>query len=233
MQNGSSASLNSYGAESSYLCPFCLPHEDVVRNTLKETETFRLIMDHAPVVEGHLLIMPKRHYACYGEVPAALDSELLNLKRLARTFLSRYYAPVVFWEHGVFRQTVFHAHLHCFPLGVIRYDPALQLHERIVFSQQDIRDWYRQHGHYFFLQDSVQHYLFAPRMEVYQQIMQQVIWAGVAHRYRQTHDGRKPWRSPEQRREEGVLLNAATMLKWQQFQEEERQKELYVDEAGA
>ena len=113
MQNGSRASLN---AETNNIdCAFC-QRSDIAANILKETTAFLVVADHAPLVEGHILIIPKSHYACYGEVPAELDAELLALKREVQEFFAQYYAPAVFWEHGVFRQTVFHAHLHCFPL---------------------------------------------------------------------------------------------------------------------
>ena len=232
MHNGNVASPDD--TASPYLCPFCLSYGDVTRYTLKETESFRLVTDYAPVIEGHLLIIPKQHYACYGAVPASLDAELSALKQEVQAFLTRYYAPTVFWEHGVFRQTVFHAHLHCFPVGETYYDATQRLHERMIHSQQDIRNWYHEHGHYFFLQDSAHRYLFAPHMEAYRQIMQNVLWAGVARRYHLTDTGRKPWRSPQQRQEEGLPLIAATRAKWCQFQEEqEGQHEQYINETSA
>lgn len=222
MQDGNVDSLDGVtDAASSYLCPFCSSHGDMARYTLKETEAFRLVTDHAPVIEGHLLIIPKQHYPCYGAVPASLDAELLVLKQEVQTFLTRYYAPATLWEHGIFRQTVFHAHLHCFPVGGTYYDAAQGLHECVVRSQQDIRNWYHEHGHYFFLQDSAQCYLFAPQMEIYRQIMQNVLWAGAARRYHLTESGHKPWRSPQQRQEEGIPLIAATRAKWHQFQQEQ------------
>ena len=104
MQNGSRASLN---AETNNIdCAFC-QLGDIAANILKETTAFLVVADHAPLVEGHILIIPKHHYACYGEVPAALDAELLALKREVQQFFAQFYAPAVFWEHGVFRQTVF------------------------------------------------------------------------------------------------------------------------------
>src|SRR6266699_3802138 len=82
-------------------CAFCLhddtTNNDIVRYTLKETSTFRIVTDHAPLVEGHLLIIPKTHYACYGAAPAELDAELFALKDEARRFLSQFYANVIFW----------------------------------------------------------------------------------------------------------------------------------------
>ena len=137
MQNGSHVSLN---AETNTIdCAFC-QRSDIAGNILKETPAFLVVADHAPLIEGHILIIPKHHYACYGEVPAELDAELLALKSEVQVFFAQYYAPAIFWEHGVFRQTVFHAHLHCFPFGNTDYDIAERLHNLIVHSQDDIRE---------------------------------------------------------------------------------------------
>src|SRR6266581_4048181 len=115
-------------------CTFCKRTE--ISYILKETPNFLLAADHAPLVEGHILIIPKQHFACYGEVPAKLDAELYSLKHEVQRFFTRYYAPTVFWEHGIFKQTVFHAHLHCFPWGISRYDLEENLHNVIVSSKR-------------------------------------------------------------------------------------------------
>jgi diadenosine tetraphosphate (Ap4A) HIT family hydrolase len=222
MHSGSHASLDA--TASPYHCPFCQPY-NIAKYILKETASFRLITDHAPVIEGHLLIMPKQHYACYGTLPISLDEELQALKRETQEFLGRFYAPVVFWEHGVFRQTVFHAHLHCFPIGERPYDPALQLHERIVYTQEDIRSWYQAYGHYFYLENGERAYLFAPRMDAYLRVAQEVLWSGVA-----AHNGHRLWRPAQQRQKEGIPLIEATITKWRLFQDEE--KEHYVNKTG-
>lgn len=63
MQNGS---YGPFGAEAdSTDCAFCR-HNDIASYVLKETSKFLVVTDHAPLVEGHLLIIPKCHYACYG-----------------------------------------------------------------------------------------------------------------------------------------------------------------------
>lgn len=212
MQNGNTPFLNPI--EPQDVCAFCQSYE-LADNVLKETTLYRLVADFAPLVEGHLLIIPKTHYACYGAVPTALDAELFALKQEVQNFFARYYAPSIFWEHGVFHQTVFHAHLHCFPFGDLHYDTALNIHEQIVRTQDDIRAWYDTHGHYFYLHDSTQAYLFAPNSAVYQQVARGVLWAGVTASY----GGHVGWRSSQQRQVQGMPLIEATKARWQQFQQ--------------
>lgn len=134
-------------------CPFCeLRSLELV---LAETPSFYLLADHAPLVSGHLLIVPRAHYACYGAVPADLDEELLGLKATARRFLTEVYSAPTFFEHGIFRQTVFHAHLHAMPFGPVTWNlQGMATESGGVPSdgQESIRAWYAQRGHYFYLE---------------------------------------------------------------------------------
>jgi diadenosine tetraphosphate (Ap4A) HIT family hydrolase len=211
MQNGS---YGLFGVEAdSTDCAFCR-HNDIASYVLKETSKFLIVTDHAPLVEGHLLIIPKCHYACYGAVPADLDAELLALKQEVRQFLAQYYAPVVFWEHGIFRQTVFHAHLHCFPFGALEYDYSQELHGAVVHTQEDIRTWYATQGQYFYMEEhGGTAFLFAPEMDRYLHIIKG-IFAQAASR-----NGYTGWRSPELRQIAGVPLIAATRERWRAYEQ--------------
>ncbi|HEY6542586.1 MAG TPA: HIT domain-containing protein [Ktedonobacteraceae bacterium] len=211
MQNGSGYSVDDTRFDPD--CAFCNYQE--ITHILKETTHFLLAADHAPLVEGHILIIPKSHYTCYGDVPGALDEELLALKNEVRQFFTHYYAPPVFWEHGIFRQTVFHAHLHCFPWGETGYDLRQGLHSEVITSQEDIRRWHRQHGQYFYMEDNAVALIFAPAMQHYLSIMKNVFVRGITLR-----SGKAEWRSPKQRFEEGAPLLQAITKKWQQFQQE-------------
>ena len=210
MQNGSHASLDTDAIDIN--CAFC-QRSNFSTNLLKETEAFFIVSDHAPLVEGHILIIPKRHFACYGAVPAELDDEFLALKREVQEFCARYYAPVIFWEHGIFRQTVYHAHLHCFPFGTIEYDATNTLHTLVVHSQDDVRAWYAAKGQYFYMEDRSNALLFAPEIERYVQVIKEVLWRGVSSRSQQSG-----WRSQQQRYEEGAPLIKETMDRWYEYQ---------------
>jgi len=209
MQNGSYSPLDA--ESNSTDCAFC-QHSDIARYVLKETPNFLIVTDHAPLVEGHLLIIPRRHYTCYGDVPAELDAELFTLKQEIQQFLARYYAPVVFWEHGIFRQTVFHAHLHCFPFGTIEYDHTQELHGAVVHSQEDIRTWYATCGQYFYMEQADTALLFVPEMDRYLQIIKGIFAQAVAR------SGYSGWRSPQLRQLEGIPLIEATAARWRAFQ---------------
>ncbi|HLZ24334.1 MAG TPA: HIT domain-containing protein [Ktedonobacterales bacterium] len=133
-------------------CAFC--DRDALDLILDETEHFYLLADHAPLVEGHALIIPREHYACYGAIPEALEQEFLELKRRVAAFLAAAYTAPAFFEHGVFRQTVRHAHLHALPFGALPFDPHLAAGNgaRLVAAPADLRRWYAERGHYFYLE---------------------------------------------------------------------------------
>jgi len=194
-------------------CTFCNRTE--ITYILKETPNFLLAADHAPLVEGHILIIPKQHFTCYGEVPAELDTELFSMKHEVQRFFTRYYAPTVFWEHGIFKQTVFHAHLHCFPWGMSGYNLGENLHTIIVSSQEEVRQWFALQGHYFYMEDRNRALLFAPEMDRYLGIVKNVFWRGIISR-----GGKVEWRSPQQRYEEGLPLIEAMIAKWRSFQDQ-------------
>lgn len=219
MQNGSGFSVPAPPRDPN--CAFCNPGE--LAYTFYETPHFLLAADHAPLVEGHLLIITKSHFACYGDVPGALDEELFSIKEITRQFFTRFYHPPVFWEHGIFRQTVFHAHLHCFPWGNIEYNLSGGLHGAVVTSQDDVRRWYAERGHYFYLEDPVVALLFPPEIERYSRVIRNVFVRGLTLR-----GGKAELRPPELRIAEGRPLIQAVKEKWQLFQQ---QGANYADES--
>ena len=159
-------------------CAFC--RRETLEGILAETASFFVLADHAPLVEGHLLIVPRAHYPCYGAVPAALDDELLALKRLAATFLTAAYRAPVFFEHGAFRQTVYHAHLHAIPFGHVNFGVASlagAINGRPVRSPDDVRAWYAQRGPYFYVEQPprdgapAEAAVFPPDMQTYFRVL--------------------------------------------------------------
>ena len=177
--------------QPSPFCPFCAPeHLDTL---LATTEHFLIIADHAPLVPGHTLVIPREHYPCYGAVPADLDDELAHIRQVVAEFLRASYPAVTWFEHGVFHQTVFHAHLHAIPLGslepAIVRDPALG--GRLISGREGLRAWYLDEGHYTFLEESDgQAAVFPAREEPYRLLLRalfarrisSVNWVGPAER---------------------------------------------------
>jgi len=68
---------------------------------LKETNNFVVIPTVGQIIEGYLLIMPKKHYLSVGHLPDSFYPELESLYYETKNILIKYYAsPVFFFEHG-------------------------------------------------------------------------------------------------------------------------------------
>jgi diadenosine tetraphosphate (Ap4A) HIT family hydrolase len=195
-------------------CAFCDPSS--LSHVLEETEHFLIVADFAPLVEGHTLIIPRDHYPCYGAVPLQLEHELVEIKRrVARFFRSRY-RPAVFFEHGIFRQTVFHAHLHAFPFGPINLRLFELAHPegKPVHGLADLHAWYNEHGHYFYLEQprqperELEAAVFPPEEERYFRVLSTI---------REQTEHIAGWRPPTVRRAQGTSQVQALARAWAEF----------------
>src|SRR5262249_28481660 len=143
-------------------CPFCnrgqRPH------IMHMTDEFFVMADIAPLVEGHTLIIARQHLRCLGDMPPHLDEKFLELKGVVGRFLRRTYGGErVFWEHGIFGQSVPHAHMHAIPLPIPR--AVLRVGEALPAQPTDldaIRRWFSERGHYWYVEQEGRGYLCAP-----------------------------------------------------------------------
>lgn len=96
-------------------CPHCQLDSFAFVYPLWETKYFYIICDAHPLIEGHILIIPKNHLNCLGAFPEKLFQEFLEIYNRVFDFLQSAYGQTATFEHGVFGQTVFHAHVHLLP----------------------------------------------------------------------------------------------------------------------
>lgn len=101
-------------------CIFCkIANGEIPSYTVYEDETFRVIMDLGPACPGHMLILPKEHYANLYELPDELAAAAMVLaKRLAIAAKKALHADgmnVVQNNEAAGEQTVMHFHLHVVP----------------------------------------------------------------------------------------------------------------------
>jgi len=98
---------------------FCQIKEKLKNQIIDESKNFYLLHDGFPLMEGHLLLIPKKHFDCYLGLDKNLIEEFNLLKKKVIDFLTNYYQKPVIFEHGVVGQTVFHAHLHFLPTDIL------------------------------------------------------------------------------------------------------------------
>ena len=96
-------------------CPHCDKKSFALKNLLKETKNFKIVCDVHPLIEGHILIIPKKHLSSVGEYPENLYQEFISLYKIFSDFIKKEYGSVAVFEHGRIGQTVFHSHIHILP----------------------------------------------------------------------------------------------------------------------
>lgn len=107
-------------------CIFCKLANGVFdTNTLYENSDFRVIFDLSPATEGHVLVIPKEHYANVFEMPEELVGKAHILAKKIATALKEVTGCSgvnILQNNGeAAGQTVFHFHIHVIP----RYDEKI------------------------------------------------------------------------------------------------------------
>lgn len=107
-------------------CIFCKLANGVFEtNTLYENDEFRVIFDASPATEGHVLVIPKEHYANVFEMPEELAGKAYILAKKVATALveaTGCKGVNILQNNGeAAGQTVFHFHMHVIP----RYDEKI------------------------------------------------------------------------------------------------------------
>ena len=121
-------------------CIFCKLANGVFEtNTLYVDDQFRVIFDASPATKGHVLIIPKEHYANAFEMPEDLIADAYKLAKKIATELKEITGCDginILQNNGeVAGQTVFHFHIHIIPRyekgEMIQWTPG-ELDEEVV-----------------------------------------------------------------------------------------------------
>ena len=112
---------------------------------LTSSPHFSLLVDIAPLTEGHLLLLPRDHLINFGLCPrdAALSDELTSFRDWCVNLLAGVYGPSILLEHGSSPSMapsacVAHAHWHLVPTDS-RSVPLI--FERDGLKRTPLADW--------------------------------------------------------------------------------------------
>lgn len=111
-------------------CYFCKEIEDPVQNVLKksrivlETKNFVVFPTEGCFQIGYLLILPKQHYLCFGELDLDMINELKDtINRITDYVRKKRGLECIIFEHGtrsldeLITASVMHAHIHIIPFS--------------------------------------------------------------------------------------------------------------------
>lgn len=104
------------------ICSEIQSRASVWNQPLFESPNFVALPSLGALVEGWLLLVPKRHFISFGAVPNGMHSEIDEFKRYLCAMLRQQYGSIAAFEHGPSMPSrtigcgVDHAHLHLVPL---------------------------------------------------------------------------------------------------------------------
>lgn len=101
-------------------CIFCrIAAGEIPATVIFEDEGCLAFMDIGPIAEGHLLLIPRKHYATLDEMPAAEAAEMLRhlpgLVAAVRSAAAAEGVNVLQNNGAAARQEVPHVHFHIIP----------------------------------------------------------------------------------------------------------------------
>ena len=101
-------------------CIFCkIASGEIPSATLYEDADFRVILDVGPASKGHMLILPKQHFANICEMPEELTGKAFILAKHMAEKMEKTLGcdgiNVLQNNHEAAGQTVFHFHIHLIP----------------------------------------------------------------------------------------------------------------------
>ena len=110
---------------------------------LRETARFAVMVDISPLTEGHLLVVPKRHYLNFATAILEHGDEAAQLLDSARAWVQATYGSVTLFEHGSTADAtggvcIAHAHVHVLPVEVAQVAAVMR---RDGLELRESMDW--------------------------------------------------------------------------------------------
>lgn len=122
-------------------CSFC-KHKVMTTQSVFETPYFAVLVDHAPIVKGHLLVIPKRHIVKAHELYREEWEELsIIIPKIVNVFLERFNTDqyIILEKNGPNAfQHVPHVHFHLLPITSQRWSQIFSILTRKQLSHENL-----------------------------------------------------------------------------------------------
>ena len=119
---------------------------DPQNRILFETTNLTILVDISPLVEGHLLVAPKKHYLNFANAMMDYRHEAVQVTRTARDWVCQTYGSVALFEHGSTADRsggacIVHAHIHVLPVAATGLVAVMRRDELELTALGDITSW--------------------------------------------------------------------------------------------
>jgi diadenosine tetraphosphate (Ap4A) HIT family hydrolase len=147
-------------------CLHCNPASFAFETLLETTANFFTVCDANPIVEGHVLIIPKAHISCVGGYSSELFKEFAELNEKVSHFLNTQHGVCSSFEHGKLGQTVFHSHVHYLPFRGNAADIVPEGMQTLtkLLRIEDVQDIFRERGGYLYFSIGEEKWVVAPAL---------------------------------------------------------------------
>ena len=187
--------------EKCILCNYDLIKNDI----LSQSRNFFVKVGVGILAPGHVMIIPKKHIACFAELPEQLTKEFWSLKETVSNAIKSKFSEPIIYEHGIYSQSINHAHIHFVPikndiynLENVRDKIFNDLKSTMISGIFEIRDIFQKEGSYCYLEENNQKQVF--------------------------HTKGLPERKYTFRKEFARLTGLYGLVEWQNMTEEEKQR---------
>lgn len=141
-------------------CLFC-DFDKIKKDILCSSDNFYVKVGVGILAPGHVMLLPKMHIACFARLPKQLSKEFILVKdRLFNKVKFTFNEPIIY-EHGVYGQSIKHAHLHFLPsssshynLDNIKENIFKSLKSTRIDDMSQIADVFKNEGSYFYLEQN-------------------------------------------------------------------------------
>ncbi len=146
-------------------CIFC-NYESIKEDILWESENFFVKVGVGILSPGHVMLITKKHIICFAELPGFLHEEFLSLKERITDKITSLFSRPIIYEHGIYSQSVKHAHIHFVPsksefheLESIKH-AFNYLKSMKVDDMFEIKNIYEKENSYFYLEENGNKWVF-------------------------------------------------------------------------
>lgn len=127
------------------MCIFCeIINGNIPSKKVYEDDNVLAILDLSQTTKGHTLVMPKKHYDNFLEMPSDEYKELMGkTQEIAKTVINKLNANgcnILINTNEVAGQTIMHTHVHIIP----RYDESDSIDIKFKENKLDLDDVLKQ-----------------------------------------------------------------------------------------